>query len=85
MGKVSGRCPLGSTRPNSVSASAVPLSMPLYQFQTIVDAFGSHGIVTGEPATNTSTASGSMSSSASISASCSYGRSIVMRSRASRS
>ena len=56
VGKVTGRCPLGLVWPNSTEASAVPLLSPGYQASTTEETWLIQGMVTGAPASTTTTA-----------------------------
>src|SRR5580658_593686 len=61
-GKVTGRWPPGSTRPNRTAASAVPLLSPGYQASTTEATWLIHGITTAAPASITTTVRGSAAS-----------------------
>src|ERR1700743_1866347 len=58
VGKVTGRWPLGLVWPNSTDARAVPLLSPGYQASTTEETWLIHGIVTGAPASTTTTVCG---------------------------
>src|SRR5579859_2216073 len=84
-GKVTGRCPPGSVRPNSTLASEVPLVWPGYQASSTPATAGSHGIATGAPASTTTTVCGFAAATAEISSSWADGRLSDGRSAASDS
>src|ERR1700728_1579626 len=74
VGKVTGRWPLGSVWPNSTDARAVPLLSPGYQASTTEETWLIHGIVTGAPASTTTTVCGLAAATAEISSFCAVGR-----------
>src|SRR6202020_694447 len=69
-GKVTGRWPLGSLRPNRTLASATPSVCPGYQSSSTELTDDSHGIVTGAPACRTTTVCGLAAATAEMSSSC---------------
>src|SRR5215475_3454072 len=85
VGNVTGRCPLGSTVPNSTFASAVPLLSPGYQASTTAETWFSQGMTTGAPASTTTTVRGLAAATAEISSFCADGRLRLARSAASDS
>src|ERR1700689_255352 len=85
VGKVTGRCPLGSTWPNSTAASAVPLLSPGYHASTTEATWLSQGMTTGAPASMTTTVCGLAAATAEISSFCADGRFRLARSAASDS
>src|SRR5580700_7527773 len=84
-GKVTGRWPPGSTRPNRTAASAAPLLSPGYQASTTEATWLTHGITTGAPASITTTVRGLAAATAEISSFCAEGRFRLARSAASDS
>src|SRR5580692_1272830 len=84
-GKVIGRWPPGSTRPNRTLASAVPLRSPGYQASTTEATWLSHGMTTGAPASITTTVCGLAAATAEISSFWADGRFRLARSAASDS
>src|ERR1700722_20147876 len=84
-GNVTGRWPLGSVRPNSTLARAVPLFWPGYQASTTPATWFSHGMATGAPALMTTTVCGLAAATAAISSSWADGRLRLSRSVASDS
>src|ERR1700722_14765198 len=85
VGKVTGRWPLGLVWPNRTEASAVPLLSPGYQASTTEETWLIHGIVTGAPASTTTTVCGLAAATAEISSFCADGRFRLARSAASDS
>src|SRR5580698_3110624 len=85
VGKVTGRWPLGSVWPNSTEASAVPLLSPGYQASTTEETWLIQGMVTGAPASTTTTVCGLAAATAEISSFCADGRLRLGRSAASDS
>src|ERR1700679_687681 len=73
VGKVTGRWPLGLVWPNSTEASAVPLLSPGYQASTTEETWLIQGIVTGAPASTTTTVCGLAAATAEISSVCADG------------
>src|SRR6202050_4827362 len=84
-GKVTGRWPPGSTRPNRTAASAAPLLSPGYQASTTEATWLIHGITTAAPASITTTVRGLAAATAEISSFCADGRFRLARSAASDS
>src|SRR6204780_5956789 len=84
-GKVTGRWPPGSTRPNRTAASAAPLLSPGYQASTTAATWLIHGITTAAPASITTTVRGLAAATAEISSFCADGRFRLARSAASDS
>src|ERR1700747_2342279 len=70
VGKVTGRWPLGSVWPNRTEASAVPLLSPGYQASTTEETWLIQGMVTGAPASTTTTVCGLAAATAEISSFC---------------
>src|SRR5882757_8363971 len=85
VGKVTGRWPLGLVWPNSTEASAVPLLSPGYQASSTEETWLSQGMVTGAPASTTTTVCGLAAATAEISSFCADGRDRLTRSAASDS
>src|SRR5580692_12240120 len=85
VGKVTGRWPLGSVWPNSTEASAVPLLLPVYQAATTEETRLIQGMVTGAPASTTTTVCGLAAATAEMSSFCADGRLRLTRSAASDS
>src|SRR5579863_8033926 len=85
VGKVTGRWPLGSVWPNRTAASAVPLLSPGYQASTTEETWLIQGMVTGAPASTTTTVCGLAAATAEISSFCADGRLRLARSAASDS
>src|SRR5580700_5615910 len=84
-GKVTGRWPPGSTRPNRTAASAAPLLSPGYQASTTEATWPIHGITTAAPASITTTVRGLAAATAEISSFWADGRFRLTRSAASDS
>src|ERR1700683_447263 len=84
-GKVTGRWPPGSPRPNRTAASAAPLLSPGYQASTTAATWLIHGITTAAPASITTTVRGLAAATAEISSFCADGRFRLARSAASDS
>src|ERR1700733_1144082 len=74
VGKVTGKWPLGLVWPNSTDARAVPLLSPGYQASTTEETWLIQGIVTGAPASTTTTVCGLAAATAEISSFCADGR-----------
>src|SRR5487761_1729996 len=83
VGKVTGRWPLGLVWPNSTEASAVPLLSPGYQASTTEQTWLIQGMVTGAPASTTTTVCGLAAATAEISSFWADGRLRLARSAAS--
>src|SRR6202046_2750434 len=74
VGKVTGRWPLGLVWPNRTEARRVPFLSPGYQASTTEETWLTHGIVTGAPASMTTTVCGLAAATAEISSFCADGR-----------
>src|SRR6202034_2687599 len=85
VGKVTGRWPPGSVWPNSTDARAVPLLSPGYQASTTEETWLIQGIVTGAPASTTTTVCGLAAATAEINSFCADGRFRLARAVASDS
>src|ERR1700753_207734 len=74
VGKVTGRWPPGSVLPNSTDAGSVTSLSPGYQPSPTEETWLIHGIVTGAPASTTTTVCGLAAATAEISSFCADGR-----------